>query len=321
MEMKKKIAELDFGPLLEELETLRACRICPRNCNADRFSGKLGYCKAGAGFSISSICIHRGEEPAISGDQGICNIFFTQCNLQCIYCQNHQISCNALDYRDQLMSLEEMLRQILAILDTGINLVGFVSPSHYVPQVKVIISALRALGRRPVFVYNTNAYDRPEVIRELESYIDVYLPDFKYSDKELGRKYSDVKDYPAIALEAIREMVRQKGTTITTDDHGYAQSGVIIRHLVLPGHPQNSIGVLRTIAYELSPELHISLMAQYYPTYQVNRHEFLGRTLKFKEYDTVVRELENLGFEYGWVQELSSSGHYRPDFNDEHPFE
>jgi putative pyruvate formate lyase activating enzyme len=315
-----KIKELDLQKLKKPLEALRACRICPRNCNADRFSGKLGYCKAGAGFNISSICIHKGEEPVISGDLGICNIFFTRCNLQCIYCQNHQISCNAFDYRDQEMELEEVLRQIVRILYTGINLVGFVSPSHYVPQVKVIINALRALGLDPVFVYNTNGYDRPEVIRELEPFIDVYLPDFKYSNKELGRKYSDVKDYPVAALAAIREMVRQKGTGLSIDQQGYAQKGVIIRHLVLPGHPENSVGVLRTIAYDLSAELHVSLMSQYYPTYQVHHHEFLGRTLSRKEYETVVSELENLGFENGWVQELSSSRNYRPDFSNEKPF-
>ncbi|MBW6459425.1 MAG: radical SAM protein, partial [Bacteroidales bacterium] len=267
-----------------------------------------------------SICIHLGEEPVISGNKGICNIFFTHCNLQCIYCQNHQISCNTLDHTSQQMSLQEVIRQVVAILSTGINMVGFVSPSHYVPQVKVIINALRTLALNPVFVYNTNGYDRPEVIGSLESYIDVYLPDFKYSDEDLGRKYSDAKDYPAIALASIREMLRQKGTALPLDDEGYARKGVIIRHLVLPGHPGNSIGVLQTIAGELSNDLHISLMSQYYPTHRVMHHEFLGRKLKWKEYPIVVNELERLGFENGWVQELESADHYRPDFNREKPF-
>ena len=319
-DLEKNIKRLDIDQLTETFQELRACRICPRDCNADRFSGKLGYCKAGAGFSISSICIHRGEEPAISGSKGICNIFFTHCNLQCIYCQNHQISCNTLDHSLQHMSLQEVIRQIVAILSTGINMVGFVSPSHYVPQVKVIINALRTLGLNPVFVYNTNGYDRPEVIRSLESYIDVYLPDFKYSDDGLGKKYSDAKDYPAIALASIQEMLRQKGTALPLDASGYAQKGIIIRHLVLPGHPENSIGVLRMIAGELSNELHISLMSQYYPTHQVMHHDFLGRKLKWKEYSIVVNELERLGFENGWVQELESADHYRPDFEREEPF-
>jgi putative pyruvate formate lyase activating enzyme len=320
MDILKKIDLLDINALSVPLEELKSCRICPRNCNADRYSPKLGYCKADASFSISSICIHRGEEPAISGDKGICNIFFTNCNLQCIYCQNHQISCNSFDYAKQKMELKEVLRQIVNILSSGINHVGFVSPSHFIPQVKVIIHSLRVLGLNPVFVYNTNSYDNAESISDLENYIDIYLPDFKYSDAGLGRKYSDVKDYPEIALSAIREMLRQKGTELPLDNHGYAVTGILIRHLVLPGHPENSVNVLRTIAKELSNNLYISLMSQYYPTYPVNNHEFLGRTLKAREYSKVVNELEKLGFENGWVQELSSNQSYRPDFQEEHPF-
>ena len=304
MDILKKIDLLDINALSAPLEELKSCRICPRNCNADRYSPKLGYCKADASFSISSICIHRGEEPAISGDKGICNIFFTNCNLQCIYCQNHQISCNSFDYAKQKMELKEVLRQIVNILSTGINHVGFVSPSHFIPQVKVIIDSLRVLGLNPVFVYNTNAYDHAESIRELENYIDIYLPDFKYSDAALGRKYSDVKDYPEIALSAIREMLTpERALNCHWMNMDMLVRGIIIRHLVLPGHPENSINVLRTIARELSNDLHISLMSQYYPTYQVNNHEFLGRTLKAREYSRVVNELEELGFENGWVQE------------------
>ncbi len=159
MDILEKFSLLDFKTILDPLQELKACRICPRKCNADRFSAKLGYCKSDASFSISSILIHRGEEPAISGDKGICNIFFTNCNLQCIYCQNHQISCNTLNYSNQKMELSEIIRQITGILSTGINHVGFVSPSHFIPQVKVIINTLRALGLNPIFVYNTNAYD------------------------------------------------------------------------------------------------------------------------------------------------------------------
>lgn len=321
VELSEKITSLNFEELLEPLEELRNCRICPRNCNADRFSDKPGYCKADASFSISSIFAHQGEEPVISGDKGICNIFFTNCNLQCIYCQNHQISNNKLDYTAQKLSLEEVLQQIIAILSTGINHVGFVSPSHFIPHIKVIVNSLRALGLDPVFVYNTNGYDTVESIKGLEDYIDIYLPDLKYADEELGRKYSDAKNYPETALAAIKEMIRQKGTDLPLNDQGYATRGIVIRHLVLPGHPENSINVLRTIAKELSNELHISLMSQYYPTYRVNHHEFLGRTLKSREYDRVVDELEYLSFENGWVQETSSHESYRPDFNSETPFE
>lgn len=312
---------MDTTSLLLPMEELRDCSICPRNCHADRYGTKLGYCKAGATFSISSIFAHRGEEPVISGDRGICNVFFTNCNLQCVYCQNYQISVNRNDYSAQRASLEDVLSRVTAILDSGINHVGFVSPSHFIPQVKVIIHALRALGRDPVFVFNTNGYDRPEVIRSLEGYIDIYLPDFKYSDPELSGNYSDAKDYPRVALGALKEMFRQKGTEMPLDERGYAKSGMIIRHLVLPGHPENSINVLKTIAKELSNDLHISLMSQYYPTCQVTSHEYLGRTLRENEYYRVVDALAELGFENGWVQELSSHRSYRPDFEAEKPFE
>ena len=320
-DLKRRIDRLDLQRLLEPLEALRHCRICPRNCHADRFSGKLGYCKADASFSISSIFAHRGEEPPISGDKGICNIFFTHCNLQCIYCQNYQISCNDNDYSRERMDLEEVLRRIGDILSTGINMVGFVSPSHFIPHVKIIINSLRELGLDPVFVFNTNGYDRPETILSLEGFIDVYLPDFKYSDEELARKYSDAKDYPAVALAALKEMFRQKGQDLPLDERGYAKSGILIRHLVLPGHPENSINVLRTLAKEVSNDLHISLMSQYYPAHKAVHHEFLGRTLKVKEYYRVVDQLEELGFGNGWVQHLSSSDTYRPDFDAEKPFE
>jgi putative pyruvate formate lyase activating enzyme len=218
------------------------------------------------------------------------------------------------------MELKEVLNQVLRVLSAGINHVGFVSPSHFIPQVKVIINSLRSLGLDPVFVYNTNGYDTVESIKGLEGYIDIYLPDYKYADKDTGRKYSDVKDYPEVALAALKEMYRQVGKDLPLDEKGYAVKGMIIRHLVLPGHPENSINVLKTIAKELSNELHISLMSQYYPTHEVINHEFLGRTLKEEEYRQVTDKLEESGFENGWVQELSSHGNYRPDFEAEKPF-
>jgi len=320
VDILEKIKSLNFEELLKPLEELKSCRICPRNCNADRFSKKLGYCKADASFSISSIFVHQGEEPVISGDKGICNVFFTNCNLQCIYCQNHQISCNTLDYSANKMELEEVVHQIIKILSAGINHVGFVSPSHFITQVKIIINSLRALGLNPVFVYNSNGYDKVESIRSLEPYIDIYLPDYKYADHNIGRNFSDVKNYPEVALNALKEMFRQKGSDLPLNDDGYATKGVIIRHLVLPGHPGNSVKVLRNISNELSNDVHISLMSQYYPTYQVKNHEILGRTLTSKEYERVTDELEYLGFENGWVQEMSSHENYRPDFEKEKPF-
>lgn len=316
-----ELQQLDYKDLLGPLAELSDCALCPRDCHVDRINGKAGYCKADASFSISSICIHQGEEPAISGDKGICNIFFTNCNLQCIYCQNFQISSNKYDYQSCKLELQEVLRQIIRILSKGINIVGFVSPSHFIPQVKVIVNSLRELGYDPTFVYNTNAFDKVESLKSLEPFIDVYLPDLKYSDNTISKKYSDAGDYPEVAKEALKEMFRQVGSGLAIDGNGYATSGLLIRHLVLPGHVENSKDVLRFIARELSPDTHISLMSQYYPTHHVSSHPVLGRTLRYREYKAVVDELESLGFSNGWVQHLDSHENYRPDFMNENPFQ
>ncbi len=313
--MDQKIENLDVNTLLQPLEELRDCCFCPRNCHTDRFSENLGYCKSDASFNISSICNHRGEEPPISGSKGICNIFFYNCNLQCIYCQNFQISKNVRRSFHEKFPLKEVLIQILRILDTGINIVGFVSPSHFIPQMKVIVNSLKAIGRNPVIVYNTNGYDTVSSIKELEKFVDVYLPDFKYCDINISKEYSDTENYSEFALNAIKEMYHQKGSGLEMDEFGYAQKGIIIRHLVLPRQVENSINVLRTIATEISPEIHISLMSQYYPTQNVSAHSGLCRTLKQNEYEKVVLEMEKLNMFNGWVQDMSSYENYRPDFS------
>jgi len=312
---------MNINSLSDSLQELEDCHLCPRNCHANRLKGKSGYCKSDDSFNIASICIHHGEEPPISGKTGICNIFFTNCNLQCIYCQNHQISDNRIFRNHSQMNLEEVVRQVTAILDQGITRVGFVSPSHFIPQVRVIIHEIKSLGYNPIWVYNTNGYDKAETIRSLEGIIDVYLPDFKYSDRHLAWKLSDARDYPDIAAKAIGEMYRQKGSTLILDDDGQAESGIIIRHLVLPGKVDNSLKILRFIAENFSPRVHISLMAQYYPTPQVAGHPFLGRGITAQEYQQVIDEMTLLGMMNGWNQELDSKNTYQPDFNSLHPFE
>jgi putative pyruvate formate lyase activating enzyme len=217
------------------------------------------------------------------------------------------------------MQLHEVVDSIIKNLDQGCHAVGFVSPSHYIPHVKAIIESLRLLGYNPVFIYNTNGYDKVEEIRELESYIDIYLPDYKYSDNSLALKFSKVVDYQHVAYSAIKEMYRQKGSTLMINENGYAEKGLIIRHLVLPGNVDNSINVLHHIA-DISSSIAVSLMAQYWPTPAVMNHPTLGRTLSSEEYETVKAELENLGFYKGWVQDIESSDHYLPDFELDKPF-
>ncbi len=319
--IKDKIAALDWGVLEEPLLELEECNICPRICGANRFSKKPGYCKSDASYFISSICIHRGEEPPISGPNGICNIFFGHCNLQCLYCQNHQISFNDNPLAARRYTLKEVITEIISCLDAGCEAVGFVSPSHFIPQMKVIINALHALDLNPIIVYNTNGYDTVGSLKALENIVDIYLPDFKYLDPKLSRKYSDVNDYPEVAKKAFTEMYRQKGSSLITRENGIAERGILIRHLVLPGYAQNSIDVLRFLAEEISTSIHISLMSQYHPTYLVTDIRPLNRTLYFEEYQKVTDAFHALGFRNGWIQDLESNENYRPDFRNEHPFE
>jgi len=301
--------------------SLRNCVLCPRECRADRFSGNFGYCRSDHHYNISSIVAHKGEEPPISGVNGICNIFFNHCNLQCLYCQNFQISCNTSAHSSKYWSFEKILAAIQQQLDSGCKAIGFVSPSHQIPQMVSIIRAFENYRPKPVFVYNSNGYDKTETLKELEGMIDIYLPDMKYMDGDLSYKLSGAADYPEVSRKALKEMYRQKGAALHFSDEHHAESGMIIRHLVLPGYVQNSLDVLHFISEELSPKAHISLMSQYYPVHNAMKYENINRSLSKREYDIVLNEMDKLGLENGWIQQLESKDFYRPDFESEHPFE
>ena len=302
------------------MKELEHCLICPRACGVNRMEGEKGYCRTDAGYHIGSICLHRGEEPVISGRKGICNIFFSHCNLQCLYCQNYQISRNR-DTEGIRMTPESVVSSVIQCLEQGAEAVGFVTPSHFVPHVRNIIGMLHTRRYYPVTVYNSNGYDTPESLRSLEGLIDVYLPDMKYLDPLLASEYSEATDYPEAAKMAILEMYRQKGNSLIVGENGQALNGMIIRHLVLPGHADDSVAILNWIAGELSPSVHISLMSQYYPTSCVASHPLLSRRITAKEYDRVVQVMEDLGFHNGWIQEMDSHRLYNPDFDRDHPFE
>jgi putative pyruvate formate lyase activating enzyme len=305
----------------EEQVLLSRCTLCPRECGVNRFEGGAGYCGMDAGMNIASICVHRGEEPPISGPDGICNIFFAGCNLRCIYCQNHDISRPGEEFTGGVETLEETLDLIGSMLSDKIRAVGFVSPSHVVPQVRAIIRGLNARGLKPITVYNTNSYDKPEIIDSLDGMIDIYLPDYKYVTPEIAKEYSDASDYPVVALKALKRIYFQKGSSLPMDQEGRAENGMLIRHLVLPGHSDESKKVLRSISEELSPGVHLSLMSQYHPTKYVKSHSMLNRTLYRDEYESAVRVMEDLGFRNGWIQDMESYRNYRPDFSRNNPFE
>ncbi len=241
--------------------------------------------------------------------------------MQCLYCQNYDISRNKGAIVESEVDMTELLDMIERHLKRGCKSVGFVSPSHFYPQMLQVIEGVKQRGHDPVFIFNTNGYDRVEAIRALEGVIDVYLPDFKYRDERLAHEFSKAPGYPEIAADAVGEMFRQTGPDIVLDDEGLITRGLIIRHLVLPGFPQNSIDVLQYIANQYSPDCYVSLMSQYWPTPAVANHRQLGRQVRADEYDAVLEAMEELGFSRGWVQELGSSEHYRPDFMQDHPFE
>lgn len=300
---------------------LHRCRICPRQCRADRFAGPTGFCGTDANYGIASITLHRGEEPVLGGAHGLCNVFFAHCNLRCRFCQNHQISRNENRIKGADCTLEGIVDAIARLLDTGVRHLAFVSPSHMVVQMLTIIRAVQRRGYRPVIVYNSNGYDRVETLRQLEEVVDVYLPDCKYRDPTLAAQWSAAADYPEIAAYALAEMYRQKGKVLHLDHTGMAVRGLIVRHLVLPGAVDNSLAVLRFLAAELSPRITLSLMSQYRPIAAVADRPPLNRRLLPAEYDQVVAEMERLGFSEGWVQDFASADCYNPDFDRDSPFE
>lgn len=301
-------------------EAYESCSLCPHECGVNRNKGERGICGASSLQHISSICIHKGEEPVVNGEKGICNVFFSHCNLSCIFCQNHQISQHESPIED-LLTTKNVVKKIIPFLEKGIRTVGFVSPSHMALQVIDIIENLWHLGYKPITVLNSNAYDKPETLRMLESYIDVYLPDFKYSNNDLAFRLSGIKNYVAIAMAAIKEMYFQKGNTLHLNSKNEVERGLIIRHLVLPNHIENSFGVLDIIEQEISPRVTISLMSQYYPPENLSLPHEINRKLKKSEYDKVILYMQEHGMTKGWIQTVESSDFYKPDFNQQHPFE
>jgi putative pyruvate formate lyase activating enzyme len=305
-------------------QRLASCDLCPRECGVDRLAGEQGFCAlSGDRVPVASYCVHRGEEPAISGSRGSGTIFFVHCNLGCMFCQNDQISDNALDPGQSLVTVADLAEIMRLLQAMGCHNINFVTPTHVLPHIIAALEIALDKGLTVPLVYNCGGYEKAEMIRLLDGVMDVYLPDVKYMDAALAGKYSKAGDYPAMAAAAVKEMYRQTGSVLETDAAtGTAWRGLIIRHLVLPGGVENSLSVLEWIAAELSPDVHLSLMAQYHPSAAVRRCGApLNRTLRPDEYEAVSDRAGALGMENGWFQEMESHRIYRPDFRKKHPFE
>ncbi len=291
-----------------------SCQCCPRGCQRQGVQG--AFCHADASTpEVAAVYAHTGEEPPLSGSQGISNIFFAHCNLQCCYCQNHEISGAVVAPECiSLHGVEAIVEATAQSLQHTEQMVGLVSATHYADSVPAIVEGLHARGLYPTIVYNTNGYDSVATLRRLAPYVDIYLPDFKYVDPLLAHRYSHAADYPERAGAALREMLNQKGTALPLGEDGLAFRGIIVRHLVLPGQVDNSTGCLQWIADNLSTDLHISLMAQYYPPDGKPLPDELGRCLRQEEYQQVVDAFDRLGFHRGWIQPLDSAANYQPHF-------
>src|SRR5687768_17742515 len=261
----KLLAANELGPRVELLESLlRSCTVCPKDCGNDRLNDEIAACYSGRLPIVSSYTAHFGEEPCLSGPHGAGNIFFGNCNIRCVYCQNYQISQTWREQKKNEITHERLAEMMLELQERGCHNIGFVSPTHFAPQMARSILIAARKGLTLPIVYNTNAYDSVAVLKLLDGIVDVYLPDLKYADSDAGFQYSKVRDYREHARAAIKEMHRQMRDELVFDDDGLLRGGLLVRLLVLPNDIAGIEENLHWIRDELSPKTAISLMAQYY---------------------------------------------------------
>jgi putative pyruvate formate lyase activating enzyme len=274
---------------------------------------RTGWCRSSDKIIINRIQLHHGEEPVISGTRGSGTIFFSNCNLACVYCQNYTISQQGWG---RSYSESEVTAAMLQLQDAGAHNINLVTPTHFTAQLQRCIQDARTQGLEVPIIWNTNSYEDPAVLAQMEGLIDIYLADLRYARSDASLRYSAAADYPQVARKAIKEMVRQVGW-LKTDDDGLAWRGVLIRLLMLPGNVNHVEESLRWIADELGPQTPISLMAQYYPAWQAHLHPEINRGITPQEYAIATRALEELGMCNGFVQEVAMSPHWTPDFTEQ----
>ena len=291
---------------------LESCTICPHNCKINRLNGQKGRCKCDDKLKIALASLHMFEEPCISGTNGSGTVFFSNCNLNCIYCQNYEISQLG---KGKEISIQTLADIFLKQQGTNAHNINLVTPTMYVYQIIEAIKIARSKGLNIPIIYNSNGYENVETIKLLDGYIDVYLPDLKYYTDSLAKKYSKVNNYFEVATNAIKEMYSQVGNA-TFDGEGLIKKGVIIRHLVLPNHIQNTKNILRWIKENMPEDIYVSVMAQYFPTYKANEDNLINRKLTKKEYKEVFNYLYSLDIKNGYIQDLGKhEQEYVPDFN------
>lgn len=290
------------------LMDLSNCTICPHLCGVDRRI-KQGFCKNSEKLLISTFHLHFWEEPVLSGNGGSGTIFFSHCNMRCLYCQNYQISQYG---HGKTADPPELKNIMLSLQESGAHNINLVTPTHVTPLIREALIMAKREGLHIPVVWNSNAYEQTETLLELEGLVDVYLPDLRYSDDETAYTYSGIKNYTQIARQAIREMKRQTGRLKT--DEGIAWKGLLIRLLVLPGNINRVDLSLDWIAQALGPETAISLLGQYYPAYKSCNYPEINKGVDRKTYLQIADHAAGLGFVSGFLQETGSSSDYTPDF-------
>jgi len=311
---------LHSGELLNRAKkaysNLISCTSCPRDCNVDRINNEYGICTSGHLPIVSSYTPHFGEEPVLSGTNGAGNIFFGNCNLKCIYCQNFEISQTPKEEKKNEVTHERLADIMIELQNKSCHNIGFVSPTHFSATILKSIYLAAQKGLKLPIIYNTNGYDSVEMLNLYDGVVDIYLPDFKYGNSEYAKKYSLVDNYLEKTKLAIKEMFRQVGDELVYDGDVVVR-GLIIRHLILPNDLSETEKVFKFIAEELSTNIHISLMSQYYPTNKAYKDILIDRALRNSEYEKALELLDKYNLHNGWIQELESRDNYKPHFNED----
>lgn len=294
------------------MHELENCNVCPHRCGINRIAGKIGRCKATDKVKVALASIHNFEEPCISGKNGSGTVFFAHCNLNCVFCQNYEISQLG---KGKEISIEELAEIFIKQQNKNVHNINLVTPTIYIYQIIEAIKLARDKGLKIPIVYNSNGYENVEALKHLKGYIDIYLPDLKYSNNEIAYKYSNIKNYYENAVQAIKEMYNQVGKPII-DENGIMKKGLMIRHLVLPNQLQNSKDVLKWINDNMDKKVFVSVMAQYFPTYRAKNFPEISRKLTKEEYNEIEQYLYSLDLENGYIQELGEhEEEYVPDFS------
>jgi putative pyruvate formate lyase activating enzyme len=294
---------------------LSHCVLCPKKCGVNRIKGEIGFCGAGATAIVAHYGLHYGEEPPISGSHGSGTVFFSPCNLRCVFCQNHQISHHTVG---EMASARRLTDIFFELRQRGAHNINLVSPTPYVPFIATAIRAAMAEGFHLPFIYNTNAYETKETIKMMEGLVSIYLPDFKYWSSDVARRLSSAPRYPKVAAEAIEKMKAQVGNLVIED--GIASKGLLVRHLVLPGGLGGTKKVIKWIEEHLGVQTAISLMSQYSPVCSAHSIPLINRRIRHEEYDSIIDFVEERGFENVYIQELTSAEVLLPDFTKDRPF-